>query len=863
LPANFNNSNSRLQSIQDFLSLLHGVKTNGSNFVARCPAHDDNQQSLAVSEGTDGRVLINCFAGCTAADVVAAVGLELKDLFVGESARSKDERLPWDKPDKQLDSLKDKNPASPASPVSPPPTIASLAADKGLPAEFLAQFCEELPFGVKIVYRLSNNQPAPRQRLRIAHSAKEGSRWTKGDGSPIIYGSWRNKEMADPSNNPSNSILFVEGESDAWTAWHHSIAALGVPGADMAGKLQKQHVKDYGKVLIWKEPDDGGETFVKGVTERLAALSYEGEVFIVQGPADPEHSGGKPVKDLNQLHKNTLLPGYPLSSSTALFKEIWQGILAAAVPVDLGEIDIKVKNTKDVTPKDLAAHIYKDFTDEGNADRFIEAHGQDIRFCADWNRWLVWTGKRWENDRTGEIYRRGASISQFILRDAAAESDRDRQDALIDYAKKMRSRSRIKTMIETAQSRVPAIPEQFDQDKWLLNVQNGTLNLKTGELRPHDRLDYSLKSVPVTYVPDARAPASQAPTWQKFLARVTDDNPDLIAFLQRAAGYALTGDVSEHCLFFLHGDGRNGKSVFIEALKHALGDYAKTARPDILMAKRQGDAIPNEIAALAGVRFVATSESDSGKRFAEAMLKQATGGDTISARFLRAEFFEFEPQFKIFLASNHKPIIRGQDTAIWERIYLVPFTVYIPPAERDKNLGAKLQAEAAGILRWAVEGCLEWQRGGLQPPNVVKAATEGYKNEMDALGEFLADRCILQSNATATNSALWGAYNEWCRDNGEKFPLSRRDFKASLERRKIVQKRTGIRFWQGIGLLSETEGHQVRFEDVAGDVTRDEAGGESAAVAGFSGDIKEGIKGNIKQRNREPGEDEDEDFRLF
>ena len=342
--------------------------------------------------------------------------------------------------------------------------------------------------------------------------------------------------------------------------------------------------------------------------------------------------------------------------------------------------------------------------------------------------------------------------------------------------------------------------------------------MRTGELRPHSKNDLITKISPAKYIlNEGEEPGSgqfdlskAAPRWDKFLRRVTNDDPELMSFLQRAAGYALTGDTSEHCLFFLHGDGRNGKSVFLNTLEYVLGDYGSVARPDVLMAKKYGEAIPNEIAALVGVRFVSTTETGSGKRFAEAMLKQYTGGDTISARFLHAEFFTFKPQFKIFLASNHKPIIRGQDVAIWERIYLIPFTAYIPPEERDKKLGEKLRSEADGILRWAVEGCFMWQRDGLNPPDIVRAATEVYRQEMDVLGEFIEDRCIIQEGVRVSNVDLWNAYMDWCEENKERYPLSRRDFKKELERRGLEQKRKHTRYWLGIGLLKN--GYEAQSE---------------------------------------------------
>ena len=755
-----------LATIQEFLALLKDVKQNGSGFMAKCPVHDDWEGSLAISEGDDGRILLNCFAGCETRDIVAAVGLKMKDLFVDASS--------WNS------GLRKQNHSTSSSAI----TIEQLAKDKGLPVDFLSFYTEQIPFGVKIIYKTISGKPASRQRLRIALSAKDGSRWTKGSGKPILYGVWRISRMCQESN----TLLLVEGESDAWTAWYHKIAALGIPGADMTGKINKGHVEPFKKILIWKEPDKGGEAFVNGITKRLGEFKYDGEVLVIQGPINEQ---GQPVKDLNQLHKNSL-------HGPVLFDELWQGIIDTAQPVDLS-------NGLIVPGSDLSdpPSLFKNLTDMGNADRLVDLFGDDILFCYLWNQWLIWNGKRWEKDNTGEIDRKAEATVRSIYAEAANEPDKERRFELMAHAKKSESASKVRAMIDRSKNRRPAEPDQFDKDMWLFNAQNGTIDLRTGELRPHNRADLITKISPASYEPTARAPI-----WQKFLERVTGNDHELIGFLQRAAGYALTGNTSEHCLFFLHGDGRNGKSVFVEALEYIMGDYGTVARPELLTAKRQVDAIPNEIAALAGVRYVSTTETESGKRMAEAMLKQWTGGDTVSARFLHAEFFTFKPEFKIFLASNHKPIIRGQDTAIWERIYLAPFTVYIPPGERDKELGEKLRQEADGILRWAVEGCLMWQAEGLRPPSAVKAATEEYKNEMDMLSEFLTDCCIIQENFRVSNTKIWSEYMEWCKNNGEKYPLSRRDFKQNLLKRNIKYRRSGIRFWEGIGLLADEDGCQ-------------------------------------------------------
>jgi putative DNA primase/helicase len=803
----------RMSDIIDFLNLLKNVKSNGQNgWTALCPAHDDTENSLAVSSGGDGRILINCFAGCSASDIVAAVGWKVSDLFV-----SSDRRFA----------------VSGSGPQGPGParaiTIADLAADKGIPLDFLSFYCEQLPFGVKIVYKNLDGKPAARQRLRIALAAKDGSRWTRGTGSPLIYGVWRVSRMSQESD----ALLLVEGESDAWTAWLHKIAALGVPGADMAGKILKSYVDPFAKIYIWQEPDDGGKTFVDGVSQRLAGLGYGGEVFIIQG---------SPIKDINELHKQILQQtSGSLEQTKIIFKERWQQIVSAARPVDLSKIIPKIKPLvpgvyfpgpgaaapdpnylSNLDSASLEVATYRNLTDMGNADRLISLHGDEILFCYPWNTWLVWNGKRWQRDETGEIDRKAEATVRSIYAEAANEPDRERRFEIVKHAKQSESAAKIKAMIDRAKNRRPAVPDQFDRDLYLFNCQNGTIDLRTGELRPHNKNDLITKISPAKYIlNEGEEPGSGqfdlsevAPLWDKFLRRVTNDDPELMSFLQRAAGYALTGDTSEHCLFFLHGDGRNGKSVFLNTLEYVLGDYGSVARPDVLMAKKYGDGIPNEIAALVGVRFVSTTETGSGKRFAEAMLKQYTGGDTISARFLHAEFFTFKPQFKIFLASNHKPVIRGQDVAIWERIYLIPFTAYIPPEERDKRLGEKLRSEADGILRWAVEGCLMWQRDGLNPPDIVKAATEQYQIEMDALGDFITDCCILRHDATVTATALWNAYMDWCKENGEKYALSRREFKLNLERKNLRQKRTNVRFWLGIGLLSETHQTQTTFEDL-------------------------------------------------
>ncbi|PYR33175.1 MAG: hypothetical protein DMF90_21760, partial [Acidobacteria bacterium] len=451
---------------------------------------------------------------------------------------------------------------------------------------------------------------------------------------------------------------------------------------------------------------------------------------------------------------------------------------------------------RDCTPE--KARDGEHLTDLGNARRLVKRHGRDLRYVRLWRAWLYWDGRRWVKDTTGEVERRAKETVASIYAEASASADEDLRKKLANHAMQSESAHRIEAMIRLAESEpeVVVTPEQLDADPWLLNVQNGTVDLRTGRLRPHQWEDLLTKLDPV----DCQAGAA-CPTFEAFLDRIFAGDRDLIGFVQRAAGYSLTGDVSERVLFILHGIGANGKTTLQEVLRAACGDYAMRTPTETLLVKREG-GIPNDVARLVGARFVTASEADDGKRMAEALVKDMTGGDTITARFMRAEFFEFRPQFKVWLATNHKPVIRGTDKGIWDRIRLVPFNVRIPDAEQDKQLLAKLRDELPGILRWAIEGCLAWQREGLGAPQAVKAATEDYRQEMDVLGRFIEESCLVDSSATVKSSALYEAYKKWCEANRE-FAVTQKAFSLRLVERGFTKTHheTGW-WWYGIGLLT-------------------------------------------------------------
>jgi putative DNA primase/helicase len=410
-------------------------------------------------------------------------------------------------------------------------------------------------------------------------------------------------------------------------------------------------------------------------------------------------------------------------------------------------------------------------TDAGNGEQIIYRHGHALKNIALWKKWMVFpdAGTNWRIDETGASDRLGLETTRALKRMGArmAESDDESQHALgikiLKHAHASESHKKLQYALARAATIAGAsiMPDMLDADPWLLNVRNGTLNLKTGELRPHRREDFITKLAPVVYDQAAECAAFLA-----FMQRIFSANEQLIGFVQRAIGYTLTGITSERAFFILFGAGRNGKSTLLGNIRDMLGDYGTQTAADTLMAKREG--IPNDIARLKGARFVSATESDEGRHLAEGLVKRMTGGeDVLTARFMRAEFFDFKPEFKLWLGTNHRPVIRGTDPAIWDRIMLVPFDVRIPDEEVDHGLPAKLRAELPGILAWAVRGCLEWQRNGLQPPQEVRLAVDGYRDDMDRMGDFIAECCVTGERCQTRARALYDLYKVWCGVNGE------------------------------------------------------------------------------------------------
>lgn len=436
-------------------------------------------------------------------------------------------------------------------------------------------------------------------------------------------------------------------------------------------------------------------------------------------------------------------------------------------------------------------------TDLGNARRLVARHGHNLHFVPKWNKWLVWNGERWEIDETGLIDQKAKETVATMYAEASEVEDDSARQKLVKHALGSESAYKLKAMVKVAQTEpgVPLMPDELDSDPWLLNVQNGVLNLQTGELYTHSRDDLITKQAAVVFDPDAKCPL-----WFSFLDRIMAGNQALIEFLQRAVGYTLTGITTEQCLFFMYGTGSNGKSTFTETLTAMLDDYSQKAPTEMLMTQHSG-GIPNDVARLPGARHVVVAEVESGRTLAESLVKDLTGGDTMVARFLHQEFFEFVPTHKLWMYGNHKPVVRGTDDGIWRRIRLIPFKVKIPKPEQDPDLPKKLKEELPGILTWAAEGCLKWQESGLGEPEAVLKATATYREEMDVLQGFLTDCCVLKPDAQARAGKLYKVYKRWCEENGEKQmtgtkfgrELPERGFEKEYDRRGTYYVGVGIK----------------------------------------------------------------------
>jgi putative DNA primase/helicase len=559
-------------------------------------------------------------------------------------------------------------------------------------------------------------------------------------------------------------VYVVEGEKDVHALESAGVVATCSPmGAGKWAKVDPSPLHG-GQVLIIADQDEPGR---KHAADVLASLQAKAAVAIFAPKAGKDAAdhiaAGYGVGDFVPMEVPIETPGKSTTSTDPLPGEPW--------------------------------------TELGYARRLIAAYGDRLRYVPAWRKWLVWGSARWAIDDTGQAARWCKVIARQLTTDAMAITDADKRAALVRLARRGESSAGVAGALTLAstESEVAVTPDDLDADPFLLNCTNGTLDLRTGELREHDPADLLTKITGAAYRPE-----TLGPEWVKFLTRVQPDE-GMREFLARLTGLALEGRVVEHLLPIHHGHGANGKTTFTDAVLHALGDYADVADPDLLTA-RTFDAHPTGVADLFGLRLAVLHESDAGRRLAEGTVKRLTGGDRVKARRMREDFWSFDPSHTFVMLTNHKPIIGGTDEGIWRRLRLVPWDVVIPPAERDAELGDKLQLEADAVLSWLVNGYREWRGRGLAEPDAVTAATKAFRDESDALGRFLEQRCFTGQHYNAGSSDLFSAWSTWCGQEGEE-PGTQTAFATRMQNKGLDNYTLhGRRRWRGVGLAVAVEG---------------------------------------------------------
>ena len=470
---------------------------------------------------------------------------------------------------------------------------------------------------------------------------------------------------------------------------------------------------------------------------------------------------------------------------------------APAVPLPPQNTSNEVPAIENATVGETGQRRYYTYDDTGNALRFRDANAGLIHYNHVDGCWIYWDGVRWASDENGEIKRR----ADKMLADMAKDLKEMQDDPAYNAYKKHLSRSRSHRGKEgfIAEARhlegVPVLPSEMDRAGNAFNVRNCLISLKTGRTAEHDKKYRISKLAPVTYDENAKCPR-----WDRFIEEITCGDKSLQLYLQRMIGYCMTAYTKEQCMFFLYGNGSNGKSVFVDTIAYMLGEYAASCQPETVMMRDRNNTARGDLARLKGARMVVTSEPNDGCRLDEGIVKQMTGGteNKLTARFLYGREFEFSPEFKIVMSTNYKPVIKGTDNGIWRRVRLIPFTAEFTKENRDPQLTEKLRRELPGILNWAIAGAVGWCKEGLPPCAIIDEAGQEYRSEMDRVQQFLDD-CTTRSESSSTQaSTLYKCYKAWCSEQGDRFPVGSTKFFMELKRRFKSRKTEAYNEYIGI-----------------------------------------------------------------
>lgn len=772
-------------------------------YLALCPAHNDSRPSLRIWRGDDEKVRVTCRSGCKPDDIVTASGLTWSAMFnaTGEGLTVSAEKpvMVGPGPLAELAQYIDDTTLRIVVPGSEWAAIAGryLADRFGLDVETAVDLGIGLDdvLGAPLIPHLSRAYRAF-ARLTVPLYGFDGvARGLQGrDLTGECPGRWLS--LMNPKGarwapygvfrgqGGYGVVLVTEGPGDALTAVSVGYDAVAVRGASLAGNPELIAELAAGlkgaQVVVAGDNDTAGQSFSQVLADGLAAHGID--VFTLDVP-----NAGDDLTDW----RGRGVAGFPaaLHSAIKAAKRIRGSIMDAetgALVPDDGEARRAVRIMEDFLSRYGSSDVL-------NAHALVAFTGGNIKYAAGLG-FFVWDGTVWQRSETRvrqAIHYMGAALTVA----AAEETDDARRKELQRVSKGFTSRRRIDDLMCELRA-VPSVhvePGAFDARPDLISFKNGTVDLRTGRLRPHDSRDMLTYALDIDYRSDATCPR-----WLRFLDEIFPGQPELPPYMRRLTGYGITGNVSEQCFAVLWGKGSNGKSVLTDTLTAVFRNVTKTT-PFATFEEKTNGGIPNDVAALRGSRLVMAAEGESGKPMSEAVLKRVTGKDMIAARFLRQEFFEFKPTFLLMLATNHKPKFRGQDEGLWRRVKMIPFVRYFAPHERDYGLDAALLAESEGIAAWAVQGAIEWFANGLQDPPIITNATREYRETSDALAGFFPGVLVMDDSAITPGADAFTAYLDWC--EAENLPLkerwTRRAFYGAMEERGITRKKTA----KGIALV--------------------------------------------------------------
>lgn len=793
-------------SFSRFLARFPEVREDPAGYLVPCPSHDDTNPSLLLTLKDDGRMLVYCRAGCDRGDVITALGLEPRDLFgwsPGDGVRTVTGGREIPGPDTtEIAALRVWLDAAVARWDNPTflnlvesgetylrdrfgidiPTMERLGLglsprDAADPFPYLSPRFRSFPRLVVPLYDFDGVAKGAQGRDL---SGECSARWVslsnrmgRADRNPIAWA----KYGVLRGGADYGVYIVTEGPSDGLTVAAVGYDALMVRGAGIAANESMVDEIANGlrgsTVVIAGDNDDSGRRFTQRLGEALRTRGITPLRLVIP------HAGD----DLTDWRARD-----PAAFPDALHRAVREA--APIVPEDerplRGRVVARSVGTDVVTREDgeRASRILDDLvatygeSDAMRAHALVEFCGGRIKFAPGLGFW-TWNGRVWESGEARVRQAIHAMCAALMLAGRTKEAQWFGTTVRIDAI--MRELRAVPAVVVSA--------DAFDARPELLTFRNGTVDLRTGELREPDMRDMLTRFVNMDYDPSA-----VAPRWERFTREIFPDHPELADYLRRLIGYGITGDTSEQCFVVLWGKGANGKSVLTDTLTHVFRDIAKTT-PFATFEERPSGGIPNDLAALRGARLVMASEGESGKPMAEAVLKRVTGADMISARFLRQEFFEFKPAFLLLLATNHKPRFKGQDDGLWRRVKLIQFARFFRPEERDHALTATLKAEAQGIITWAVRGAVEWYRDGLRDPAVVREATREYRETSDPLGEFFPGVLVPDADGCVLGKDAYRAYLDWWDENNfPNKPWSMPGFYSAMEERGCVRhkKKNGI-----------------------------------------------------------------------